>query len=161
MQLPLTIMRATHIFRMDSASLGNLCICHTSSGETTETQQRQTLSQGGFRHWRAMINSQHFSSAIAPPAPQETLLGCSSLCSGAAHLSQTLPRASLAPGHTTRQTHISNEWESLPGNPVSQIHLSGSDANFQLVDFYFGLFQMLCPLTSTAQQPAGFAGSFC
>lgn len=104
-----------------------------------------------------MTDSQHFSSVIAPPAPQEILLGCYSLCSWAPHLSHTLPRAALAPGYTTRQTHIRNEWESLSGNPVSQIQLSGSDPDFQMAVFYFGLFQMLCPLTNTAQQPAGFA----
>lgn len=104
-----------------------------------------------------MTDSQHFSSVIAPPAPQEILLGCYSLCSRTSHLSQTLPRAALAPDYTTRQTHIRNEWESLSGNPVSQIQLSGSDPDFQMAVSYFGLFQMLSPLTNTAQQPAGFA----
>lgn len=66
MKLPLTLMRATHISRMDIRSLENLCIHRTLSEETMEMQQRQNLNQGGFSHQTATPDTHHFSSLTTP-----------------------------------------------------------------------------------------------
>jgi len=88
-----------------------------------------------------MPDSQRFSSPTAPPAPYESLLGRIMLLNSAPP-SPAHPGAGPAPGNT-RQTHIPSMFRVSDSHslwiPVSQIQISGSNPDFQIVFFTLGL----------------------
>lgn len=113
-----------------------ICIRHTSSGETTATQPRQTLCQGGFRLWPARPDSQHFSSVIAPPAPQETFWDVTDCAYSSTPVPDSPQSCSCSRLHPQANPHQQGV-RIMFWNPVSPIQPSGSEPGFQKMGFYF------------------------